>query len=25
VNVKMCYDSFDNSNDRIGVFKSATI
>lgn len=25
VNVKMCYDSFDNSNERIGVFKTATI
>jgi len=25
VNVKMCYDSFDNSNERIGVFKSGTI
>jgi hypothetical protein len=25
VNVKMCYDSFDNSNERIAVFKSATI
>jgi len=25
VTVKMCYDSFDNSNERIGVFKSATI
>jgi len=25
VNVKMCYDSFDSSNERIGIFKSATI
>ena len=25
VNVKMCYDSFDNSNERIGIFKTATI
>lgn len=25
VNVKMCYDSFDNSNERLGIFKSGTI